>query len=125
MHVFVLDVERLAADTGQLGRSRNDTECMIDAPSDDSQINGGTSAINRPVAAPVPKAPKGRRGRGPARELVAVEPDDIAGRRYNLGDEITVGRAAGCHVTVDDNYVSQLHARIFNRDGQLFVEDLG
>jgi pSer/pThr/pTyr-binding forkhead associated (FHA) protein len=36
-----------------------------------------------------------------------------------------VGRAAGCHVTVDDTYASQLHARVFSRDGQFFVEDLG
>jgi pSer/pThr/pTyr-binding forkhead associated (FHA) protein len=56
---------------------------------------------------------------------VAVEPADQVGRRYPLGDEITVGRAAGCQVTVDDTYVSQLHARVFTRDGQLFVEDLG
>ena len=49
----------------------------------------------------------------------------MVGRRFPLGDEITVGRAAGCQVTVDDNYVSQLHARVFSRDGQLFVEDLG
>ena len=47
------------------------------------------------------------------------------GRSYPLGDEITVGRAAGCQVTLDDTYVSQLHARVFARDGQLFVEDLG
>ena len=33
--------------------------------------------------------------------------------------------AAGCLVTIDDTYASQLHARVFNRDGQLFVEDLG
>jgi pSer/pThr/pTyr-binding forkhead associated (FHA) protein len=56
---------------------------------------------------------------------VAVEPADQVGRRYPLGDEITVGRAAGCQVTVDDTYVSQLHARVFTREGQLFVDDLG
>jgi pSer/pThr/pTyr-binding forkhead associated (FHA) protein len=70
-------------------------------------------------------APKGRKSRGTPTELVAVEPADQVGRRYPLGDEITVGRAAGCQVTVDDTYVSQLHARVFTRDGQLFVEDLG
>ncbi len=75
------------------------------------------------VAAPAP--PRGRKSRGTATELVAVEPADQAGRRYPLGDEITVGRAAGCQVTVDDTYVSQLHARVFSRDGQLMVEDLG
>ncbi|MDZ7679865.1 MAG: FHA domain-containing protein [Acidimicrobiales bacterium] len=62
--------------------------------------------------------------RGPA-GLTVVEPPDEAGRTYPLGDEITVGRAAGCQVTLDDTYVSQLHARIFQRDGELFVEDLG
>src|SRR5690242_507161 len=50
-----------------------------------------------------------RRGRGNPAELVAIEPPDQAGRRYPLGDEITVGRAAGCQVTIDDTYVSQLH----------------
>ena len=78
-----------------------------------------------PVAAPAPAPPRGRRTRGSPTELVAVEPPDQVGRRYPLGDEITVGRAAGCQVTVDDTYVSQLHARVFTRDGQLFVEDLG
>jgi hypothetical protein len=74
---------------------------------------------------PPPVAHRGRKTRGTATELVALEPAAMAGRRYPLGDEITVGRAAGCQVTVDDTYVSQLHARVFSRDGQLFVEDLG
>ena len=56
---------------------------------------------------------------------MVVEPAEQAGRRYPLGDEVTVGRAAGCQIIVDDNYVSQLHARLFLRDGQLLVEDLG
>src|SRR5204862_7603009 len=81
------------------------------------------AAASAPPPAPAP--PRGRRTRGNATELVAVEPAAMSGRRFPLGDEITVGRAAGCQVTVEDNYVSQLHARVFNRDGQLFVEDLG
>jgi hypothetical protein len=82
------------------------------------------AAAVAPVPA-APSAPRGRRSRGAATELIAVEPEANAGRRYPLGDEITVGRAAGCQVTVDDTYVSQLHARVFTRDGQLLVEDLG
>ena len=58
-------------------------------------------------------------------KLPVVEPASIAGQTYNLGDELTVGRAAGCQITLDDNYASQIHARIFTRDGQLYVEDLG
>jgi hypothetical protein len=77
------------------------------------------------AATPAPAPPRGRKSKGSPTELIAVEPADEAGRRYPLGDEITVGRAAGCQVTVDDTYVSQLHARVFTREGQLFVEDLG
>lgn len=57
--------------------------------------------------------------------LKVVEPKEQAGRVYALGEELTLGRAAGCGIRVDDNYASQLHARVFQRDGQAFVEDLG
>ena len=36
-----------------------------------------------------------------------------------------MGRAPGCTVPVDDTYVSQLHARVFSKDGAWHVEDLG
>src|SRR5438309_559567 len=63
---------------------------------------------------------------GPASRLRVVEPDDQRGQTYELGDELTVGRAAGCQVSLaGDTYVSQLHARVFRKDGQLYVEDLG
>jgi pSer/pThr/pTyr-binding forkhead associated (FHA) protein len=57
--------------------------------------------------------------------LLVVEPAAQRGRTFDLGQELTVGRAAGCQVTLDDTYVSQLHARVFARDGQYLVEDLG
>jgi len=76
-------------------------------------------------AAPQPRQRRERRSRGRAGQLVIIEPAEHKGRSFPLGEELTVGRAAGCHVTVDDNYVSQLHARVFTRDGQLMVEDLG
>jgi pSer/pThr/pTyr-binding forkhead associated (FHA) protein len=72
---------------------------------------------------------RGGRGRrratpdGPS--LVVVSPAEQEGRVYPLADELTVGRAAGCQVTLDDTYVSQIHARVFVRDGQVYVEDLG
>ena len=58
-------------------------------------------------------------------KLTVLEPAEIAGQTYALGDELTVGRAAGCQITLDDTYASQVHARIFTRDDQLYVEDLG
>jgi hypothetical protein len=81
---------------------------------------GGKGAPRRPK----PKRPKpGRGGHGNA--LIVVEPEAQAGTRHPLGDEITLGRAAGCTITLEDNYVSQLHARIFRKDGAVYVEDLG
>jgi len=98
-------------------------EVAVPAPASGGRRRGRRGSVPAPV--PVAAAAKGRRTRGAPTELVAVESVSQAGRRYPLGDEITVGRAAGCQVTVDDTYVSQLHARVFTRDGQLFVEDLG
>ena len=57
--------------------------------------------------------------------LKVIEPAETKGQTYELGDELTVGRAGGCQITLDDTFVSQLHARVFRRDGQLYVEDLG
>jgi len=90
------------------------------------------------TAGPAPAA-TGRRARrsgeaGPRRsradkrtppKLKVVQPAELAGTVYPLGDELTVGRAAGCQITLDDTYASQLHARLFMRDEQLYVEDLG
>jgi pSer/pThr/pTyr-binding forkhead associated (FHA) protein len=76
---------------------------------------------------PAPASRRGRRGQaGGGERLVVVEPDERRGKEFPLGDELTVGRAGGCGVPLpDDTFVSQLHARVFRRDGQLFVEDLG
>jgi hypothetical protein len=77
----------------------------------------GRAARGRERVAPAPKGSPGR--------LKVVEPTERRGQAFELGEELTVGRAAGCQVRVDDTYASQLHARIFRRDGQFFVEDLG
>jgi pSer/pThr/pTyr-binding forkhead associated (FHA) protein len=84
------------------------------------------------VAAPVPAGGGARtapRSAGAPRgvlRLKVVEPPSDRGRTYDLGDELTVGRASGCQISLpEDTFVSQLHARIFRRDGQIYVEDLG
>ncbi len=89
--------------------------------------------VNPPKVVEAPPKPKrdraarratGVRKHGPL-VLRLVAPAELKGRSYPLGEEVTVGRAAGCQVTIDDTYASQLHARVFQRDGQVFVEDLG
>ena len=84
----------------------------------------------RSVAVPA-GARTGRRARRqqPAQavepRLVVLEPAELRGRAFPVGAEMTIGRAAGCQVTLDDTYASQLHARVFQRDGQFLLEDLG
>ncbi|HYZ99878.1 MAG TPA: FHA domain-containing protein, partial [Acidimicrobiales bacterium] len=58
-------------------------------------------------------------------QLRVLEPAGLRGRAYPVDSEITLGRAAGCQVLLDDAYASQVHARVFERDGHWYVEDLG
>jgi pSer/pThr/pTyr-binding forkhead associated (FHA) protein len=64
-------------------------------------------------------------GKGGQLALRVLLPPELKGRSFPLGEEVTLGRAAGCQVTIDDTYASQLHARVFQRDGTVYVEDLG
>jgi len=84
-------------------------------------------AVATPAAAPAarPAAPKPSWGARNETRLRVVEPAATRGQTYDLGEELTLGRAGGCQVTIDDTYVSQLHARLFQKDGQFFLEDLG
>ena len=88
------------------------------------------TAAPRPATAPVAAAAPSRPGRpqpqqGKPARLKVIEPAEGRGAQFDLGDELTVGRADGCRIRLDDSFTSQLHARVFNRDGQFFVEDLG
>ncbi|MGI9622211.1 MAG: FHA domain-containing protein [Acidimicrobiales bacterium] len=75
-------------------------------------------------AAPA-RARPARAAKGQLAALRVVDPPEEAGTRYPLEPEMTIGRAPGCTVVVDDTFVSQLHARVFQNDGAWFVEDLG
>ena len=70
-------------------------------------------AAEPPAAAPgSKKAPKARGGS----QLYLLEPPARHGEVYALAEEVTVGRAPGCGVVLeDDTFVSQVHARLFRR----------
>ena len=58
--------------------------------------------------------------------LRILEPAEHRGESYPLGDEITVGRGGGCGIVLTaDQFVSTVHARVFRRGDDVFVEDLG
>ena len=74
--------------------------------------------------APVPASPRRKRGAQP-KALVVTESEGEA-RTYPVASEpLAIGRADTCQVILGDTYVSQMHARVFPRDGEWFVEDLG
>jgi pSer/pThr/pTyr-binding forkhead associated (FHA) protein len=58
--------------------------------------------------------------------LVVIEPKARRGAVFPLGAEITVGRDPASTITIDgDTFVSSLHLRIYEVDGQAMVEDMG
>ena len=86
-----------------------------------------------PVAAPAPergasrsssKTPRGARRKG--WRLTVVEPEMERGSVFEVDGELTIGRAGGCSIPLpDDTYASNVHARVFERDGHAWVEDIG
>lgn len=85
--------------------------------------------VDAAVAAPLPSAPAAKpaksRGRGPA-NLRILEPESRRGETAGITEELTVGRGGGCGIVLaDDSFVSTVHARVFRRDGEVWVEDLG
>ncbi|MGH8982383.1 MAG: FHA domain-containing protein [Acidimicrobiia bacterium] len=79
------------------------------------------------ASAPAPSEPgrKERRASGVLR-LRLLEPAGRKGELWAIPDEVTVGRGGGCGIVLaDDTYVSTLHARLFQQNGEAFVEDLG
>jgi hypothetical protein len=88
-----------------------------------------TAPQPRPVAATAAgtkgrKPPKGRGGR--AARLVVIEPKHRRGTAFALDGEITLGRDENCTISIDDDsFVSTLHLRVYDYDGQPMVEDLG
>jgi hypothetical protein len=88
------------------------------------------SSPTTPTVRPAPRKrrdvrpPRGRAGR--AARLIVLEPKAARGQAYKLDREITIGRDTKCTITIpDDTFVSSLHARVFDYEGQPMLEDLG
>lgn len=59
-------------------------------------------------------------------KLRVVDPPQRRGRTFDLGDEVTLGRSSGCAIPLeDDTFTSSVHARVFQRSGEYWLEDLG
>ena len=47
-----------------------------------------------------------------------------AGEALRIGPGLVIGRALACDVTIDDSYASGRHARLYDRDGHVYIEDM-
>jgi pSer/pThr/pTyr-binding forkhead associated (FHA) protein len=72
-----------------------------------------------------PRRPQKRQPHGQPRTLVVTQ-GPLAGTSLPLRESGTViGRNPECALVLDDDFASGRHARVFQRDGAWFVEDLG
>jgi hypothetical protein len=80
----------------------------------------------RGTPAPADRPPPAGRARRRAWRLVVRRPEADDGREFWVDGEATLGRGAACTIPLSgDTFVSQVHARVVDRDGRLWVEDLG
>lgn len=54
------------------------------------------------------------------RESLSYKVEDF----YALEGETTIGRGRQCDIRLDDRFLSKLHARIIEEDGEYYLEDL-
>jgi pSer/pThr/pTyr-binding forkhead associated (FHA) protein len=80
----------------------------------------------RVTSVPPRATPAGRKrgSRGPRHLVVTAGP--LSGTRITLGEQaILIGRADDSTLVLTDDFASSRHARLTNRTGQWYVEDLG
>ena len=67
-----------------------------------------------------------RKERGLPHQLAVMTADGAGEGSFALANELTIGRSTDCAVPLPaDNFVSQVHARVFRREDEYWVEDLG
>jgi pSer/pThr/pTyr-binding forkhead associated (FHA) protein len=92
------------------------------------RVSGTPAAAPRPqqqaAAAQQRRPQKGRSGR--VGRLVVLEPRARRGTTVAMQGEITLGRDPSCTISIDDDtFISQLHLRFYDYEGQPMIEDLG
>lgn len=89
----------------------------------DLSLGAGGRVVHPPVRKPA-RRPAAAPGKS-ARRLVVVS-GSLAGTSIALGNSpVTIGRANDSTLVLTDEYASNRHARLFPRDGQWYIEDLG
>ena len=90
---------------------------------------GGRAAAAEPVEAPSPSrrergTPDLRSGVSPRLQVVAAMGHE-PGTSFEVAEGAMFGRSDGADIRVEDPFASSAHARIFNRAGFMYLEDMG
>ena len=90
---------------------------------------GGSAAAAEPVEVPSPgrrerAAPEPRSGVAPRVQVVAAMGHE-PGTSFEVGDGVIFGRSDGADIRVHDQFASSAHARIYDRGGYMYLEDMG
>jgi pSer/pThr/pTyr-binding forkhead associated (FHA) protein len=65
------------------------------------------------------------RSRGTPSKVVVLDANGSRVSTHRLSGTLEIGRDSACQIRPNDTYLSQQHARIFDRNGSWMVEDLG
>ncbi|TDU89798.1 FHA domain-containing protein [Kribbella voronezhensis] len=92
----------------------------------------GAKVDSRALAAPVatngrspkPAKPVKKRKGVPGSVTIADGPQAGVGATLN-SEPVVIGRGSDCQIRLDDDYSSTRHARVFQSEGEWWVEDLG
>ena len=89
-------------------------------------VGGRKRGAATPMRTPAPaSAAKPTRGSKPPTQVVVHDPGGAKPITTKLRDSAEIGRGDRCAIRLQDTYVSQVHARLYPKDGAWYVEDLG
>lgn len=82
--------------------------------------------VGRVASVPPRAAAPGKKRGGKGPRMLVVTAGPLTGTKITLGEQpILVGRADDSTLVLTDDFASSRHARLTNRGGQWYVEDLG
>jgi hypothetical protein len=90
-------------------------------------VRSALKDLRRPAPTGRGEDSRRRAGPPPARSLLVVEGGGglRAGASFAVDGGMTIGRAPGADIQIDDRFASAHHARIYERDGYVYIEDMG